>query len=734
VVLISLILLFWQLAVLFACCFGLGLAALPLLPKEFSLLNKVLFSLMGGLFLVVLIPQNLVYLGVPVRISACLMLAAALTQVWLSRHEFLARIRTFYADAEIRTLAVIVFLTITFHGLVPIRQGLEWYYGRGYPDQRHYVLLAEFLKEEPYGTSEHDIGLRPWLVLPVGYHLSADQLEMKSGPGLEVVGTKEQRIGQSIITAEMNAWSGTDAKAGYAGTVIFFLTLLAICLYIFLRETRVDRFMAGSGALLAVFLPVVTRLSLDGFLSQMAILFVFPFFANLLRDEELSSRSFTLFFSLTLAYVVAVYSEIVPIGFGTLFLGVLFIRHDTLRVKRLMLMSAILIIALVNPYYLRNLIEYLGQQFYNAANLRALDNMAPKLLTLRGWSELIFGAIRSQPLALFFDYCTPFFGFLILAGAIFLSRRDKLIFGAILLPCILVIFYLATRTPPPSYPIGKIVLTVLPFVIGLVFLALSRVAADNQHRAVGVLIMLLSAMIVTAAAAGSARYYSEVFNNEAFLRYVREPRFLDVCHKLEGIKNKRVFVFENDTMLNAWLCYHARHNDVFFDGRFIGQSAAPPLAPFSKTPDLANLDFVATSDRLVDLRVPNVSCLTLVDEILGADWSDSVHHYWLGPPARIRFLAMRPISANLKMRLRPGPDATSIPVDYILTDEQGHFSPGKIRDETFDFRRINIPQGFSSLQISVKAKESDPDVTKSFPTLAVLDEVELSNIDLNPGK
>ena len=47
----------------------------------------------------------------------------------------------------------------------------------------------------------------------------------------------------------------------------------------------------------------------------------------------------------------------------------MFIRRDTFRAKRFMLMSAILIVALVNPYYLRNLIEYLGQQFYNAGQL-----------------------------------------------------------------------------------------------------------------------------------------------------------------------------------------------------------------------------------------------------------------------------------------------------------------------------------------------------------------------------
>jgi hypothetical protein len=45
---------FWQLFVLFACCAGVGRALRFFISKEFSLLNKVLFSLMGGLFLVVL--------------------------------------------------------------------------------------------------------------------------------------------------------------------------------------------------------------------------------------------------------------------------------------------------------------------------------------------------------------------------------------------------------------------------------------------------------------------------------------------------------------------------------------------------------------------------------------------------------------------------------------------------------------------------------------------------------
>ena len=314
-----------------------------------------------------------------------------------------------------------------------------------------------------------------------------------------------------------------------------------------------------------------------------------------------------------------------------------------------------------------------------AANATFLDNLAPNLLTLHGWSELIFGTIASAPLALFFDYCAILLGLLFLAGAIFLSRRDKLIFGAILLPVILVILYLATRTPRSYYPIAKITLTILPFVIGLVFVALSRVAANSQNHSIEVLMKLLCAFIVAAAAAGSVRYYSEVLNNGGLLRYVREPRFLNVCRELEEIKNKRVLVFETHPLLAPWLCYHARHNEVYY--RRPALSATHPsrtLFRFSKVPDLADVDFVATRDRIVDLRAPSVSCLTLVDDTPGEDRTGGRLRYWLGPPARLRFLALRPMSANLKMRLAPGPEATTFPIDYFLTDAQGHVSQGEL--------------------------------------------------------
>src|ERR1700733_1608176 len=99
-VLFSILTLLWQLLVLFACSAAAGLALRFLIPKEFSPLQKALFSLVGGLFLIVLVPENLVYLGVPVRISAWLILGAALLQVWLCRHKFDAWSGAFVAGGE----------------------------------------------------------------------------------------------------------------------------------------------------------------------------------------------------------------------------------------------------------------------------------------------------------------------------------------------------------------------------------------------------------------------------------------------------------------------------------------------------------------------------------------------------------------------------------------------------------------------------------------------------------
>lgn len=231
---------------------------------------------------------------------------------------------------------------------------------------------------------------------------------------------------------------------------------------------------------------------------------------------------------------------------------------------------------------------------------------------------------------------------------------------------------------------------------------------------------VLAACIVTAAAAGSVRYYSGVLNNEGFLSEVREAHFQNVCHDLEAIKNQRVLVFETDPLLTPWLCYHARHNDVYFDNRPIIDAPVAHLSRLANVPDLANLDFVATRDRIVDLRGRRISGSNLVDNRLGVDRPDGNVRSWIGPSFSLGFL-LRPASAGPKIRITPEPQTTTFPIHVLQVEDPNYAFECIVWGRRVDVRRMNFPKGFSTSRLLVTPKGSDPNGGASFSVLAELD-------------
>ena len=571
-----------QLIAMFGCCLGVGRSLRFLVPREFSPLSKVLFAFASGVFLAVLVPQNLIYLGVPVRISAWFLAGLAALEFYLGRRDWTNWIRTLRTNADIQILGVVVVLTASFHSVVPIQQGIESYYGKAHPDQLNYVFLAEFLKEEPYGMNLREVGRQPWLMMPMRL--------------------KDERIGQSIVTAEISVLSQTNAKSSYAATVIFFLLSLAICLYVFFLDIGIDRLSAGLGAFLPTILPAITRLSLDGFLSQTAALFVFIFFANLLHRRELNARSFTLFFSLGLAYLIAAYSELAPFGACSFLLGVFLTRPEIFRHKRLMVWCAILLVALLNPFYIRNLITFLSEQYFTAAIGRFMDDLVPHVLTVGGWSEILFGVVDPQ-WQLFFELAGVGFAIVALIGFLLLQRSEKLVFVSILLPVLGIISYLATRVPLPAYPIAKLIFSFSPLVCVLAFSAIARPAFSKVNYLSSLPRILLLVLLVAAAACGSIKEYRAVVNKSEFLEPLRDPSFLDVCRGLESLRGKKVLLCDNNPFRLAWLCYHARKNDVYCRATQIGNAPVVDRSlRFLDIPRIESIDFVVTHDRIASTK------------------------------------------------------------------------------------------------------------------------------------
>src|SRR5258707_13742696 len=118
-----------QLVAIFGCCLGVGLTLFRFVPKSLPALSKLLFSVTGGLFLMVLVLENLIYLGVPVRISGWFLVGLAAFQFYLARREWGGWIRTLRTNADIQVVGMVAMLTVAFHSAVPIQQDIGSYYG-----------------------------------------------------------------------------------------------------------------------------------------------------------------------------------------------------------------------------------------------------------------------------------------------------------------------------------------------------------------------------------------------------------------------------------------------------------------------------------------------------------------------------------------------------------------------------------------------------------------------------
>jgi hypothetical protein len=90
-------------------------------------------------------------------------------------------------------------------------------------------------------------------------------------------------------------------------------------------------------------------------------------------------------------------------------------------------------------------------------------------------------------------------------------------------------------------------------------------------------------------------------------------------------------------------------------------------------------------------------------------------------------------SAHVKMRLVPASGATNLPIDFFLTDAQGHVSHRELWSKNVEVLPMNLPRGLSYLELSVKPKNSEPGGVPLFPIVAELDGFEISDIDLTSG-
>jgi hypothetical protein len=84
------------------------------------------------------------------------------------------------------------------------------------------------------------------------------------------------------------------------------------------------------------------------------------------------------------------------------------------------------------------------------------------------------------------------------------------------------------------------------------------------------------------------------------------------------------------------------------------------------------------------------------------------------------------------MRLAPAAAATVLPLNLFLADAQGHVAKSELWGKNVKLLRMNLPRGLSYLELSVKAKSDGLNTDSSYPILAELDGIEISEIVSSP--
>jgi hypothetical protein len=520
--------------------------------------------------------QDLVYLGLRLAWSAWIAAAIALLGVggiwrWIAagRAGNVGGWRPWLAPASV------VFFVFGFQVCGVVYHGPHDYYGYASQDQVNYVQIAEFLIEKPYTTERSEVGLHPWLV--------------------KGIDSKGGRIGQSVANGYVAVVTGTDAKAAYGSVSVFFVALMAVSVLALLRCLGVGRVMAWLGGLWAGALPAVTQVHLDGFFSQTSTLFILPAAALAVHVARRNYHLSLVVVPLLLAFLLSAYSEIYVIGLA-LVLALTLVTFELRWPQKLTLvLTSLAIPPLVLAPYFRNCFRFLIGQYQAAAvDSAALTVWVPHAGTWRGWSQTFLvapghnaGLVRAQILA----------GFVILALILLgvfsrrLGRRAQLAVMAGVPAAVLAV--LLSADPFPKYAFGKLTVCFAPLGVVLAVLGVCRLSLAWSHRLcrTPTLSALLRpktlarwggyggvGLLLVLAAWASATKLHVVLANGAGLSTMNPPAAQVLYRELEAHPERLYLLTESHFILNAWLCYHARHASVYSAVEQIGDCFMSPDA------------------------------------------------------------------------------------------------------------------------------------------------------------
>ena len=496
-----------------------------------------------------LLLQSFVYLGVPLQGTAWPAFLVGLAGLAFGLRQW--RKDGGRGPTGEAKLYVLVFLG-GFAGQAPglFTLGPERYFGSAQYDQANYVVLAEFLRSEPFATREENIGNRPWLLRA---------LEAKSG-----------RITQSVVLGAVATVDGTDAQMAYGTVSLFFVALAGVATAAWLREAGLPRGAAGWAGLGAVLTPALTRINLDGFFSQNVTLFVFPALAGMLVRRGELDWGRKVCAALLLAFLIGSYTEVAPFGIALVVALVLVAGRPWRR--RIFDLAFIVAGALaLNPGYLGEVGSFLILQGGTMlTNPEALAALFPESGTWAGWGRL-FADVPWRSGVIGAGILVAVFG----AGGVAMQpaarrRRWLITLGVVLLPLA------GLRAAPHffGYAFAKLTMHFTPVWIGAAMAGIVCLTSGSpKRRRIGWAAGCVGTTMIFALTV--PRHWAVMHPSSGRQILLASEALLQVRREVAANPQRARLVAEGDPLVALWLCYFGRASKVVLDRIMLGDRVVP---------------------------------------------------------------------------------------------------------------------------------------------------------------
>jgi hypothetical protein len=587
-----------------------------------------------GIAAIILILQNLVYLDLRVGYTAPLIWAGGLAGwLWMYRSGQLKDVfRTL--PRAVFGVALAVYL---LQGLGLLIVGAKFYVGRAWSDQFNYTAIAQFLSDERFNTPMSEVGNRPYLATAISL--------------------KMDRIGQSVLHSFFATSSLQNAKSLFEPTILLSVSLLVLAMYSLGRRFNLQkRYALGAGAV-ASLLPGITIVHLESFLSHALAIPLLLFFPVLLDDliKQLGWRRLSIC-AVIAAAIVSIYTEfwIVLIGLTTLMLGIAALGAP--RAWRLLGCWAALTLA---PFILNPLFASTVLSIFSRIGASLLPHIYPWALSIEGVGRLWLGDLAAAPgvpqilirtyalAATMLGYyglmhmCVQQLSIGYAAGAE-LDKWRVLAFALGVLSLALLPLGVLARDSQHPYQFYKLLLSISPLLvlgIALAFqpylFAAAGSSAATQVRQVALprelpallvmAIMLAGSIVGTTVMVLRSTSLQPAARSHGYLLIT--PAMQQLQERLEELHDSNIFYYEVDTtwstsMVNAWLAYFARHNQIWLGNpRFIDID----LATIPETRSIVDLKTIPSDVLILSRTNKPVIASTQKQTLL---WSNSDYQLW----------------------------------------------------------------------------------------------------------